>query len=101
MSNFIHMLAFNTRDGKVVQRADHISTIWETTGKGGAPTVFLMLANNVKLELIGETLTSVMHRLHQCGGLPVVFHREEESQGLAEMAAEAADAEPENEPEPA
>lgn len=86
MSTFIHMLVLKTREGTLVQRADAISTILEV--KGGS--IILVLANNMKVELTGETMISLLQKLHECGGLPVLLHRDGEALGLEAMAREAA-----------
>lgn len=81
MSNFIHMLVLRSRDGTLIQRADAISSILEVPGKNGS-TIFLILANNVKVEIVGETLNTLLIKLSECGGLPLLLHRDGEALGL-------------------
>lgn len=74
----IHFLEFRTREGQMaLQRVDHISTILETTltPKGGESRtiMYLLLQNMNRIEVVGETRDSIMHRLMSCtGSMPVV-----------------------------
>lgn len=105
MSNFIHMLVLRSRDGTLIQRADAISSILEVRGKNSS-TIFLILANNVKVEVLGETLNSLLVKLSECGGLPLLLHKDGEALGLEalrdrELAAIAEEPAPVLQEEPA
>lgn len=77
----INLIEFRTRDGMMaLQRADHISTILETVvtpkGKPSLTVFYLLLQNNNRIEIIGETRESIFERLYACiGTMPVVIHK--------------------------
>lgn len=75
--SYVHMLEFRTREGLIaLQRADHISTILESTipvKAGHTRTVmYLLLQNGNKVEVVGETRDSIFARLRECVGTVVL-----------------------------
>jgi hypothetical protein len=86
----IQMIEFITREGLTcLQRADDISTILETTHtpRGGAKqtVMYLLLRNNNRIEVVGETRESIFQKLQSASGtLPTVIQRHE---GILEEAA--------------
>lgn len=79
----IHYASFRTREGlTALQNVEDISTILESVHKpkGQEPiTVFyLLLRNNNRLEVVGETRQSLKDKL--CAtGLQVIFHEHAEA----------------------
>jgi hypothetical protein len=88
----INFIEFRTRDGMMaLQRADQISTILETVvapkGKQPITVLYLLLQNNNRIEIVGETRASLFDRLYACGGtMPVVIHKIEEPEDVPEAA---------------
>lgn len=82
MANHIYMLEFRTADGMtLLQRLDDISTILESTVpvKGGQPkrVLYLLLANNNRVQVVGETRDSIIKRMRDSQGMPVVVQEME------------------------
>lgn len=90
--SFVHILEFKTREGLIaLQRADHISTILESTipVKGGhtRTVMYLLLQNGNKIEVVGESRDSIFARLRECVGTVVLVERPtEEPEVIAEAA---------------
>lgn len=74
---FIHFMEFRAADGTtILQRADDISTIIEsvTTPKSGPAKVVihLLLRNNNRVQVVGETRDSIRRRIVSQGHMVVV-----------------------------
>lgn len=103
----IHYIEFKTAEGVLLQRVDRIDSILETHGTGknrGRGSFLLLLANGVRVEILGETRESLRTRMRDQGS-PVVFvalPREPEptlrvvptAMGNAVLAAEVEEEEP-------
>ena len=97
----IHYLEFIGQDGTpFYQRADDISTfLVHTVRHKGKPTttlIHLLLRNNLRLPVRGETLNSLREKLVSATGQQVVFH-----DLPPEFVDRALDGEPEEEAEAA
>lgn len=93
MTGPVHFMELRTREGILLQRLDHVSTILENVvpgrGNGPANTVFhLLLANNVKIEVIGETRESLKARMHGAGMQIVVIPLPAEPEPALPVVAE-------------
>lgn len=63
MASPIHMLEFLLVDGSTLyQRVDQLGSIIETT-KDGRKIIHLLLANNNRVQVIGETKESINRRI--------------------------------------
>ena len=92
----LHFLEFRTREGMMcLQRADEISTVLESTIGNGKDKpkqtiLYLLLRNNNRIEVVGETRESLFQKFYSINGtLPNVVHRvvEEEPEAAPEPAA--------------
>jgi hypothetical protein len=83
MSQHIFLLEFETVDGTtLLQRLDHITSILESTlpVKDGPPrkVLYLLLANNNRIQVVGETRDSIIKRMRDAQGLPVIIQERPE-----------------------
>lgn len=94
----LNFLEFKTREGLMcLQNADDISTVLESTIGNGKDKPFqtilyLLLRNNNRIEVMGETRESLMDRLYQSSGQrPVIILKlpepEPEPEAVVEPAA--------------
>lgn len=74
----VHFMEFRTPEGVVIQRLDSIQTILEAKGKGGETTFFLIVGQNVKIQVLDETRESIRQRLNGAGTNMVVVPLPEE-----------------------
>lgn len=85
-----HFIEFKGRDGMMVLvRDDEIGIILESElkskGKDPVTVLYLMLRNNSRVEVVGETRESVMQKLLSCTGInPVILRYEEPLAAAAE-----------------
>lgn len=92
MASHIHFIEFQTREGlMLLVRADEIASMLETVhapkGKEPLTLIYLVLRNNNRMEIVGETRESVFHKLLECNGtVPVVVHMREIREAVEEAA---------------
>jgi hypothetical protein len=71
-------IRFRGDDGMtILQRADEISTIMAgqrkpTNNRPAAKVVWLVLKNNNRVEVLGETVSTVLEKLHVALGFPPI-----------------------------
>lgn len=78
-SNVLHYVRFRGDDGMtILQRPDEISTLMagERRARGDRPAakvVYLLLKNNNRVEVVGETIASVIQKLEIATGISAVI----------------------------
>lgn len=86
MSAYANWIEFRARDGSVIlQRAEDISTILEAevAAKGQAPKreTYLLLRNNNRVGIDGETAATILQKLRSCTGTVMsVIEREPDAE---------------------
>lgn len=91
MTAYMNWIEFRARDGSLIlQRAEDISTVMEAVlppVKGGPPRteLYLLLANNNRVAVVGEDRHSVLTKLREATGTIIHVIAEEVLPAVAEI----------------